>query len=239
MIAVKNTDVFHVHTYRCGHADDIPDEEYIVKALEIGATGIWFTDHAPFPSDRFRNRMRFNELSDYVNTLKDLKARYAKEIDIHIGLEIEYFPSEHSSGYYDALKREMGVEALLLGQHMAETPDGAYTFNWAKDKLKESEFDALGSAIIEGMKTGLFDACAHPDRIFRRKKTWDEDMQAISEKIWCTAHELQIPLEQNESSKREKHHYWHEFWELAKTYPDVQIVRGLDAHSLKEIKLIQ
>lgn len=54
MIEIKSTDIFHVHTYRCGHAEEVGDEEYVIKAIELGATGIWFTDHAPFPGDPFR-----------------------------------------------------------------------------------------------------------------------------------------------------------------------------------------
>lgn len=26
---------FHIHTYRCRHAEDVPDEIYILKALEF------------------------------------------------------------------------------------------------------------------------------------------------------------------------------------------------------------
>ena len=54
----------------------------------------------------------------------------------------------------------------------------------------------------------------------------------ITEKIIKTAREYGILLEQNVSSKSEKCYYWNEFWENAK---DVQILCGLDAHSLAEI----
>ena len=63
------SDIFHVHTFRCGHAEDISDKKYIEKAIELGATGIWFTDHAPFPGDPFGNRMKYSELEEYVSTL--------------------------------------------------------------------------------------------------------------------------------------------------------------------------
>jgi histidinol-phosphatase (PHP family) len=53
-----------VHTYRCGHAENVSDEEYIKKAISLGASGIWFTDHAPFPGDPFGNRMKYSELDE-------------------------------------------------------------------------------------------------------------------------------------------------------------------------------
>ena len=49
---IREKDIFHVHTFRCGHAENVSDEEYIKKAISLGASGIWFTDHAPFPEIR-------------------------------------------------------------------------------------------------------------------------------------------------------------------------------------------
>ena len=28
--------MFHVHTYRCGHAENVPDEAYVKRAIELG-----------------------------------------------------------------------------------------------------------------------------------------------------------------------------------------------------------
>ena len=52
-----NKTAFHVHTYRCGHAENISDETYVKKAIELGVKSIWFTDHAPFPDNPFGARM--------------------------------------------------------------------------------------------------------------------------------------------------------------------------------------
>lgn len=229
---VNNKDLFHVHTYRCGHAKNIPNEEYVKKAISIGATGIWFTDHAPFPGDPFGGRMRYEELDEYLSTLSLLKQQYANEIEIHIGLEIEYFPSFNRIGYYKDLRERTEIELLLLGQHLAETTPGEYTFSWDKERLKQEEYLALGNALINGLQSGYFDAVAHPDRIFRRQKHWPSDMGVITKGIIEVAKDCQIPLEQNESSKRRKHHYWKEFWELA---ADVPAISGLDAHSLERL----
>lgn len=46
---MDNNYIFHVHTYRCGHASDETDEDYVKRAVELGADSITFTDHAPFP----------------------------------------------------------------------------------------------------------------------------------------------------------------------------------------------
>lgn len=232
---IKKNDLFHVHTYRCGHAENVPDEEYIKKAISIGATGIWFTDHAPFPEDPFGNRMRYAELDEYIETLSILKNKYADKLDVHVGLEIEYFPTYDKKGYYKYLSEKDNIDILLLGQHMAETTPGHYTFGWNKEKLISDEYIALGNALIQGIRSRYFNAVAHPDRIFRRQKKWSEDAEKLSKLIIQTAQQMNIPLEINEESKRQKYHYWNEFWILA---AEIQCINGLDAHSLKAIRLL-
>ena len=234
---IGKDEIFHVHTFRCRHADNIPDRDYVEKALKLGAKGIWFTDHAPFPGDPFRreHRMLCEELPEYIETLKALRHEYEGRIEIHIGLETEYFPKFDASGYYDELRNMPDIEILLLGQHMAELPEGGYSYDWDRDKLVESEYKVLGEAVISGIKSGYFDIAAHPDRIFRRRKVWDSSMEAMAERIIHEAEKKSIPLEQNESSKKVEHYYWEEFWNLAAGR--VNTVRGMDAHCLDELYL--
>jgi len=51
-------EIFHVHTWRCEHAGEEQDCEYVKKAIELGASRIVFTDHCPFPGNPFRKRIR-------------------------------------------------------------------------------------------------------------------------------------------------------------------------------------
>ena len=123
MISLGERYLFHVHTFRCGHAEMVSDEEYIKKAIGLRATDICFTDHAPFPGNPFGGRMKYEELPEYISTLKNLKEQYQRKIKIHIGLEIEYFSRYDQSGYYQELSNNPDLEILLLGQHMAEDPE--------------------------------------------------------------------------------------------------------------------
>ena len=232
---IGEKDIFHVHTYRCGHAENVSDEEYVKRAIAIGATGIWFTDHAPFPGDPFGNRMKYSELDEYIVTLSELKKKYQGRIDIHIGLETEYFPSFDNAGYYKELKARENFDMLLLGEHMAETDPGEYTFSWDKDKLNAEEYIALGNAQIQGINSGYFDAVAHPDRIFRRQKTWSEDMDAMAGQIIACACKMNIPIEINEASKNQNNHFRKEFWDKAGA---AQIIHGVDAHALDELRVL-
>lgn len=217
MISLGERYLFHVHTFRCGHAEMISDEEYIQKAIDLGATDIWFMDYAPFPGNPFGGRMKCEELLEYISTLKGLKKQYQRQIKIHIGLEIEYFSGYDQSGYYKELSSNPDLEILLLGQHMAEDPEDRkhYTFEWPKERLLEDEYTALGDAMITGMKTGCFKIVAHPDRIFRRQKIWTLEMEAVAVRVIDAAVQSGLPLEKICSSMRHKHHYWKEFWEIA------------------------
>ena len=230
-----NKTAFHVHTYRCGHAENIPDEAYIKKAIELGADDIWFTDHAPFPDNPFGARMQYSQLEEYIQTLHALKKKY-NEINIHIGLETEYFSFYDKMGYYQQLRSIPELEMLLLGQHMAEISDNppVYSFSLDTEQLCRKEYQLLGNAIIQGMKTGYFDAAAHPDRIFRRCTGWNDEMNKLSSEIINAAVLMHIPLEMNLASFENSRYYRREFWQLV---PDsAERIVGLDAHSLYELE---
>lgn len=125
-LCVDKTELFHVHTYRCKHAEEISDEAYVKKAVALGASGILFSDHTPFPGNPFANRMDIEQLPEYLNTLSKLKERYADEIRICIGLEIEYLPSFH--GFYEELRENRLLDFMMIGQHMFENRSGRYSF---------------------------------------------------------------------------------------------------------------
>ena len=234
MTWMDDKNIFHIHTFRCGHAEDIKDAEYIKRAVELGASDIWFTDHAPFPDNPFKNRMQRDELETYISSLFVLKHEYAGAIDVHIGLEIEYFPFFDRKGYYKELRDDPRIEMLLLGQHMAEIQAGSYTFSWNKAKLEEDEYRALGDSICQGILSGYFDAVAHPDRIFRRRKCWDSNMADTSYRIIKASMQREIPLELNMHSVAYKNQYWPEFWQLIS--PKTKTIVGLDAHSVDEME---
>lgn len=236
MYKLIDMNIFHVHTYRCGHAENIPDEVYVKNAIELGASDIWFTDHAPFPSDPFGSRMYYDELEEYIGVLSLLKQQY-HEINIHIGLETEYFPHFDAMGYYKHLRSLPELEVLLLGQHMAQVSDDppAYSFSEGIDFLNENEYKLLGRAIVQGAESGYFDVIAHPDRIFHRCSVWDTDMETVSNEIIQAAIKADIPLEMNLSSVENPKNYKQQFWRIC---PDkVKRVVGFDVHTLNDMKL--
>lgn len=226
----QNT-IFHVHTYRCRHASNEKEIDYIKKAIELGAQEIVFTDHAPFPDNPFRFRMSMSELDDYIKTLNTLKAEYSEKINVRIGLEIEFIPTYMD--YYKELIDVWNLDILLLGEHFALLPDGRYNFELT-DKSDEAKI--LAEGMIAGMETGLFPVVAHPDQIFRRIKKWNSETEKISREIIDCAVRNGIKLERNISNMFDKNKYKYrpEFWKEAPC--KLQTIYGVDAHSVEEME---
>lgn len=222
--------IFHVHTYRCGHAEMIEDEAYISKAVDLKASSIVFTDHAPFPGNPFGNRMDYSELPDYISSLKKLKEKYAGIIDIKIGLEIEYLPGY--TDYYRELKQYKNLEVLMIGQHFYEIEPGVYSFSYPE--LRPQEYLGCLEQVMDGMATGIFQVVAHPDRAFRRVKQWNQEHEELSRKVITMAAINNVLLEQNFSSMQTQKYFRPEFWNLVG--PANAIIRGIDAHSIDDIE---
>lgn len=224
----NNKEIFHVHTYRCKHASEERDWEYIEKAIELGASKISFTDHAPFPGNPFGNRMDMEQLPEYLDTLQSLKEKYQNKIIVKIGLEVEYLPSFQE--YYQELKDNEILDMLIIGQHFFETEQGEYSFH---SNNRKDEYIGLANASIDGMKTGLFSVLAHPDRIFRRKKQWDHELEKTARQMIDAAIANEVILESNLSSARKENQYWNEFWDMV---PErAKVIIGVDAHSVSEL----
>lgn len=216
--------IFHVHTYRCGHASNEDEKQYIDRAVELGAGCIIFTDHAPFPHDIFTGRMRFSELQGYISTLRKLKNEYSGLIDIRIGLEIEYMRS--FAEYYKELYYNPDIDTLVLGQHHCELAQGFYSYQ-LDDTTHEWEY--LLISMIEAVQTGFFDVIAHPDRVFRHINKWDNSMAALSQELIADTIKRKIYLEKNFKTK-----VIPEFWQLVP--PEARVIYGCDAHSVNELK---
>ena len=86
---------YHTHTARCNHAKGT-EAEYVECALAGGLEVLGFSDHSPylFDGDHYSwFRMKPHELAEYVDTIKKLQKSYAGQIELPIGLEVEYYPN--------------------------------------------------------------------------------------------------------------------------------------------------
>lgn len=217
---------YHTHTVRCGHAEGL-DEEYVKKALEAGLKILGFSDHTPYPFEAgyySRIRMRPEELKEYTQSVLALRQKYAGQIQLPLGVEIEYFPQFWKEQL--SMLRDAGVEYLLLGQHWALYEDGGYYSGKATDR--EDLLADYCRSVRDAMQTGAITYIAHPD-IFHfvgDERVYQRHMRALCRDAKSCGMPLEINLHGIDVGK---HYPVHRFWELA-AQEGCQVVFGSDAH---------
>ena len=226
---------YHTHTPRCGHATG-SEREYIEAAIENGIQILGFSDHAPYTfGEGYANhiRMDMSELEDYIETLSRLKKEYQKEIEIHIGLEVEYFP-QFFDETYEKIKA-YPLEYLILAAHYygnghRAMKERAFVNATDKPEYLHNYFEQLSTA----MEKGCFTYVAHPDLL---NYTGDvEVLRANMRKLCRKANALELPLEINLHGVVTKKNYPNEmFWKIAGE-EKCRVIVGIDAHMVSEFQ---
>lgn len=223
---------YHNHTWRCNHAAGT-EREYIEKAIEGGIKVFGFSDHTPqiFPEGYVSNfRMQPDQIDGYCDTITALKKEYASDIEIHIGLEVEYYPL-----LFDKLNEFLAdypIEYYLLGQHLIfneyETIRDGFRFPDSRSGLVQ-----YVDQCIEALNTGRFLYFAHPD-VFRTNcddKTYYTEMKRLCEH----ANFLSIPLEINLLGiATERYYPAARFWNIVSEVGNDTIF-GVDAHAPEDV----
>lgn len=227
---------YHTHTTRCNHAVGT-DEEYVQAAIAAGYKKLGMSDHGPFPDERWsHSRMDFRELPEYIETFRMLDEKYADEIALYVGLEIEYDASMHA--YYEQLYNVYGLDYLAFGNHDFQLANG--TWHDAFHTETPEVLEAYTKNLVAGMATDYFAFVVHPDVAFDRYPRWDAAAERCSEQIIDMAVKRNIVLEYNANGIRKgKHQYedeerygypHHRFWELVAS-AGVRTMIGSDAHN--------
>jgi len=222
---------YHTHTWRCGHANGT-EEEYVQAAIQRGLKLLGFADHAPycFPDGYYSTfRMKPEQTADYASTILQLRERYHSQIDIHLGVEMEYYPACFADTV--AMLRDHQVEYLLLGQHFMGNEIGELPSSAATED--EARLARYCRQVMDAMNTGLFSYLAHPD-MFRFVGDPAVYQRHIRE-LCREANACGMPLEINLLGLSENRHYPNPlFWEAAAEEGSKAIL-GCDAHKPKAL----
>lgn len=223
---------YHTHTPRCRHATGT-EEEYIRRAIAGGMKILGFSDHTPywFDGDYYSYfRMYPEQLEDYMQTVLSCKERFSDEIQIHLGLEAEFYPA-----YFDDLLarlQDTPVEYLILGQHYAgNEKNEPYYGQFIIDDT--SILERYCNQVIEAMYTGVFSCLAHPDiaGFAGDEKPYREQMRRLCQ----AANACDIPLEINLLGIRAGRHYPdRKFWRIAGE-EGCKVILGCDAHNAADV----
>lgn len=216
---------YHTHTYRCGHACGT-EEEYVKSAIAGGMEILGFAEHCTYllhPDAATKPCMTKETLPAYAKAVLDAKEAYKQDIQVHLGIEAEYYPDTFKE--LRLLLRDHGVEYLLLGQHFLDSPTGQRTRNSIWDA---AILEHYCDQVIEGMQTGAFTYVCHPDCILflGDRKILKEQLRRICKE----AKSCQMPLEINLLGvHKQKHYPCKEFFELLAEEGNT-VIFGADAH---------
>lgn len=218
---------YHTHTKRCRHAQG-EDEEYVLAALDRGLEILGFSDHTPYP---FPNgyystfRMFLQDLQEYVDAIARLREKYAGQIQIHLGLETEYYPALFPR--LQQLLKDYPIEYMLLGQHALGNEQDDYYSGWPTED--EAILKRYVDQTMEAMNTGCFAYFAHPDviRFEGDPKVYCKHMRHLIRE----AKSCNMPLEFNLAGMHYGASYPKRlFWEMV-AEEGATAVKGVDAHS--------
>ncbi|TVR43427.1 MAG: histidinol-phosphatase HisJ family protein [Bacteroidia bacterium] len=137
----KQTMLYNFHTH--SHYDDgkEPLEAYVVAAIEKGLSALGFSGHQPLPFDNEWS-LHPSALPEYLAEARRLKEQYKNEINIYIGLEMDYIPG-HSEDFA-ALMKDAGLDYCIGSVHLVMKPGSTNRDHiWFIDGPREGYFHGI------------------------------------------------------------------------------------------------
>ena len=153
----------HVHTKYSKHATGTIDE--VVKAaIDKGIKIIALTDHAPFPVDS-DNRLLEKELEGYFRDIAQAKKKYCGRIKVFAGLEVDFLRKHQE--YAEDLVSRVDADYFIGSIHYIFL-NGEKVNVWDIERTGEEEVKKIYlEELMALIRSGLFDAVAHPDILLR------------------------------------------------------------------------
>jgi histidinol-phosphatase (PHP family) len=82
---------FHSHSYYCD--GKFSPEHHVQTAIAKGFAAFGCSSHCPVPFDSLWN-MKAERLGEYVSDINSLKAKYQGQIQLYLGLEVDFVPGK-------------------------------------------------------------------------------------------------------------------------------------------------
>lgn len=223
----------HTHCMRCGHARGTA-ADYVQEAVKHGLICLGFSDHLPFPDDRFGMRMPYAEIEPYLLEINRLKGRYP--LEILAGFEGEFITGEER--FYESLLTRSDCDYLIMGQHFFRTSQGDLLSAYAAQSTRQ--YVEYAQDIARGIARGYFLYSAHPDLIWLTGFPWDDDCDRACDIIIEASVRYHVPLEYNANGMRRglqsfpdgvRYQYPHDrFWQRV-AQGGAPVCIGSDCHS--------
>lgn len=233
---------FHTHCYRCRHGHGAV-MEYAEEAIRKGVTTLGFSDHMPFPDDRYGGRrMPYTEIEDYLDEIAILKDRLEGKIRILRGFEGEYIRSQGK--FYEWLLNHDKCDYLILGQHFAEDEDEHFINTYGLSDT--AQYEIYAKNVVESMRSGYFRYLAHPDLFFVNDYPWDIHCDRACDIIIDGAVKYNFAIEYNANGPRQGKKFYKDAGGQRDMYPyprfwdkvegtGIRIYVGSDCHEPESV----
>ena len=230
---------YHTHTYRCKHATgDAVD--YAEAAVKKGLKVLGFSDHTPFPDNRWNDvRMDFDQLDEYDKAITNLK-KEKTDIIILKGMECDWV-NKFKNFYIEEYKEKRNFDYIIGSIHWFPVK-GEWVFAYSDEAF--THVKEYTKHMINMIETGMFDFIAHPDLFALFTAQWNTETDIMTKEICCAAESYNIPLEINGYGFRKgkiktedglRFAYPHErFWEIASDY-NIKVLGNSDAHRPEDV----
>ncbi|MBP5640742.1 MAG: histidinol-phosphatase [Victivallales bacterium] len=232
----------HCHTFLCRHATGTV-RDYCEKAIEQGLKILGFSEHAPFPDNRYGSRMDYDQLPEYRQAIEEARHDFP-ELTILAGLEVDYDPEFPLDFYQHELKERLKLDYLVGAVHFVHDAEGKPIFVGVNSHHSMETFRRFVDKTVFLIQSGMFDFIAHPDMVSSSLDRWTPEIGEQFSEIIKTAAACSVPLELNcyGMRKREveytdgtRHPYpWLPFWKMASEY-GIPCVVGSDAHRPEDV----
>lgn len=107
---------FHMHCRFCDGKGE--PEEYVLKAISLGFPSIGFSSHAPLPFEAVWT-MKESKVEEYCETLRGLREKYKGQIEIYLGMEIDYLPGINGPALQKF--KDLGLDYTIGSVHCMES----------------------------------------------------------------------------------------------------------------------
>ena len=176
---------YHTHSLFCdGSAEP---EEYIVEAIKKNIISLGFSSHAPIPIEN-KWSMKYERLDEYRQTIRSLQEKYKNEIDIFLGLEIDYIPEVTTT--FDEFRKKIQPDYVIGAVHLIKKKgiDALWFIDGPENNYHEGLIKIFNGDIrlavttyynqlCEMLFTQKPDIIAHFDKVkmYNRNKYFQED----------------------------------------------------------------
>ncbi|MRX72751.1 histidinol-phosphatase HisJ [Bacillus lacus] len=249
----------HIHTPFCPHGTEDLMEEYVLRAIDLGFDEISFTEHAPLPegftdpTPDGDSGMKLSRLHSYFSSIDKIKEKFAGEISILTGLEIDYI-----EGYEKETERFLNMwghllDDSILSVHFLRTSRGYTCVDYSADvfgelveqmgsvlKVHEMYYETVKAAIKSNLGNYKPKRLGHVTlpRKFQKKYPLEQQAGSLLDSILIEVKKHSMVLDFNSAGLRKK--------DCGETYPPEDIVKkaqlldipftfGSDAHAAEDV----